>query len=167
MSFEEITVPGSTKGQMQIAEIVIVMIIFFFILGFGILFYSRFATDDTRREVDEINRLNLAETAKLISTLPELHCSLRGDVDMTCVDLYRAQILAEKMSSDADRLHYSNLFPGYKVELECVYPTPCLYLVFDYTTVGTDTVPFVMPIVIYNATESRYVYGLLHITQVS
>jgi hypothetical protein len=168
-------VAGSTKAQIQMGEIVIVMMIFFFIVGFGIVFFTQFIQGETSKAVDEKSQLELASTAKLVAGLPEIHCSIKNDENFACIDLYKAIALNQRLQgSYEDRYHYSELFAGYKVDLECIYPKPCTasgindYTLFDFIASDkNNTVPFVIPVSIYQPSTRRYGYGLLTITQIT
>jgi hypothetical protein len=164
-----ITVRSSTKGQMQIMEMVIVLVIFFFIVGVGIIFYFRFAQNEAVKEQATIDEYNLLETAKAISSLPELHCSQAGDEALYCIDMYKAEAFYQAMRDD--RAHYANLFAGYEVELRCIYPDcanqgmQSLQLM-DYKPAGTTSKrPLFLPVLIHNPIQRTFSYGELIIWQ--
>ena len=157
----------STRGQMQLGEIIIIMIIFFFILGFGLVFFTQFVANQAHKERSTVNDLNLAETAKTIASLPELHCSQGGDESLYCIDLYKAQAFARTLADDP--LHYANTFTGYRVEVRCIYPV-CTeipsFVLLDYTTPTAESDrPFVLPVLLYNPVAHQYAYGEIIIWQ--
>lgn len=170
-------------------EMVIVMIIFFILLAFGILFYTQFAHSRHQTTVSAVERANLAEAAKLVSSLPEIHCSYAGDEDLTCIDWQRAQLFADSITEQTDndeRPRYQDLFRDFRLTLVCVYPPPstpdgpaCERLriaertvLFDYTDPEFENEqPMYVPVYIYNPSMDpaevggrRSGYGWLEIT---
>lgn len=158
---------------MQIAEVVIVLLIFFMMIGFGALFFTSFAKESTEQELSYTEALNMAETAKIVASMPELRCSLRGDLEFVCLDMYRVEAFANQIGSDNNRRHYAEAFQGYRASLTCIYPEECHerlngVTLFDYVPrAATDTVPFVLPIVIYDPITREYAYGELELVQAS
>lgn len=166
------------RGQIQMMEMVVVIVIFLFILSFGIIFFTNYTKNQTNNELSDQQRANLAETAKLVSGLPELHCSLGGDEKLGCIDLYRARAFADAQLNEARRLHYSEAFYGYSVELSCIYPRPCAistdqsegindFTLMNYTDSGDQSAEFDVPVVIEDPITSSTGFGLLRIRQVS
>ncbi len=171
---EVMVVRRSTRAQIQMGEVIIVMIIFFMLLGFGILFYTQFAAGTAQQTVREVDRANLAEVAKIVGTLPEIHCSYAGDLDFTCIDILRASIFSAHVYDGDDVLQYSEVFHGYSARVQCIYPRPCTtigindYILFDYTDPdGESSVPFFIPINILDPVTDTKGYGLLVVTQVT
>ena len=150
------------------------MIIFFMIVGFGIVFYTQLATDNARRVGTEVTRANLAEAAKIVSSLPELHCSLDGDGDLTCIDVLRAEVFSAQVLDGPQRLHYSEALHNFKASVQCIYPSPCSaagisdFSLFDYTDPKAESEEeFVIPITLQNPYTGQNGYGLLIIVGVS
>jgi hypothetical protein len=153
---------------MQLGEIIIVMVIFFFILALGIVFFTQFALGEARKEQSTLDDLNLAETAKAIASLPELHCSQGGDEALYCIDYYKAEAFSAAVRDDP--LHYANVFAGYKVDVKCIYPSCGEFAdttLFDYAASTENFRPFVLPVIIYHPTDEVYSYGEVIIWQYS
>jgi len=147
-------------------EIVVVMIVFFIMLSMGIIFFTQYAQGEANKAVTEVDRANMAETAKIVSSLPELHCSLANDQGLACIDTLKAKEFA-LLLDDKERLHYSNLFYGFKAEADCIYScdgigSPQL---FDYTGAGTSSQRFYIPSAICDPELKRCGYGEVVITQ--
>ena len=161
----------SRRAQIQMGEIIIVMIVFFMLVGFGVIFFTQFAQGQAKKTTSEVTLANLAETAKIVSSLPEIHCSYALDEDLSCIDTYRAKVFTDALNSEEYRLHYSNAFVGYRLKLVCIYPESCAntqsYTLFDYTGNGQNEVPFIIPVYIYNPVTRLKSYGWLELTQVT
>ena len=167
---------ANKKGQMQMIEITIVMIIFFMLLGFGILFYTQFATREQGKTVSAVDRTNLVEAGKLLSSLPELHASYVGYESYSGIDYVRAQIFADTIREEqnsAGRSHYRDLFQGFSAELVCAYPTNCgqigvaaaPLLLFNYTDPQAQSyLRFYVPVYIENPLYQRTGYGWITLT---
>lgn len=164
----------STKAQMQLGEIIIVMVIFFFILALGLVFYTQFAVGEAAKEQQYVTDLNLAETGKIVASLPELHCSVVGDEALYCIDYFKAVAFQQALTKEEFRYHYSNTFAGYAVELHCIYPECAPRGINSLTLVNYTQIegqnnkrPFFMPVLIFNPTTNQHAYGELVIWQYS
>jgi len=152
---------------MQMMEMVIVLVIFFALLGFGVVFYYQYAKGQHTQTMSEIERANFVEVQKIVSSMPEIHCSFAGDEDLSCIDTLRAESFGD-LAFGKERLHYSELFHGYMAQVSCVYncPNAVTRTLFDYTGKSQDSVEYVVPVFIYNPVKSTTGYGLLTITYV-
>ncbi len=171
-------VRGYTKtnaGQMQIGEMVVVLVIFFILVGAAVLFFTKFMGENAQLEYSEQRRLDLAETAKLLTGLPELHCAQRGEEEVSCIDLYKALLIAQKVQggTPSEQRHYSSIFPDYHIELKCIYPSPCTESGVDDMTIVEGPAnrdreePYVLPVSIYNPATQKYLFGTLIVWQVA
>ena len=152
---------------------VVVLIIFFMILGFGILFYTQFAKGEASSTLATIDKAHLAEAAKIVAGMPEIHCSKLGDEDLSCIDSYKASVISAKLTGAESRT-YAEALQGFRADIECVYPAPCTtigianYNLFDYTDPnGKNSQPFFIPVYIYNPSNAKSGYGWIKITMVS
>ena len=149
-------------------EMVVVLAIFFMLLGFGAVFYVNYSQGQNKQTLSDIEQADFAEVQKLVSSLPEIHCSFAGDEDLSCIDTLRAQTFGD-LAFGEERLHYSELFHGYRADVSCVYncPDAVTRTLFDYTGTGDNSIEYVVPVFLYEPINATTGYGLLTITYVS
>ena len=111
----------NTKAQLQMTETVAVLIVFFILLMFGLLFYTRFqksSLDEQRAEFASERSITISLTAML---LPELRCSKGDNVAIRdCIDMYKLDIAQQKMQQERD--YYFDLFGFGRITVEEYYP---------------------------------------------
>ncbi|MCP3682499.1 MAG: hypothetical protein GY861_07390 [bacterium] len=112
------------KAQMRMFEVVAVIVIFFALVGFGLVFYANMQKDATEFAIKEWQEARAVRIAKTISELPELKCNEDIAVQ-NCVDLLKAEKL-EGLLNDPDnadlRDHYFAMFGYSTMVIKEVYP---------------------------------------------
>ena len=115
--------PG--KGQVQLFETIGVLFVFFFLLMFGLIFYSSFQKESLNDIDEEKKELELVSLAQTISSLPELKCSEQKSIKETCFDLLSFKVLTDKMdefmTDDRKRLYFYSLFRSSNITLDVFY----------------------------------------------
>lgn len=155
------------KSQMKMAETIFILIIFFFLVGLGLIFYSKVQKATTTRISTEITVERAKAIAQRASTLPETRCS-RRIVRPNCFDLLKAQALSDYVNSPtADTetiLFYRNLFGDSLINLVVVYPEHQSLILYDESPENfTSYDPTYTPVSIYDPTRMRFVFGYLEI----
>jgi hypothetical protein len=85
---------SNKKGQLKILESVAVLIVFFFLVGMGISFYSKIQIQSLEAAKAEFISLDATKVSQKIIHLPELRCSLKNTDQGSCIDLYQAKAWA-------------------------------------------------------------------------
>ena len=117
----------STKGQIQIAEILVVIFIFIIIFIFGLYAYMSYQTGQRQYQEERSSQLSLVEKMREIINFAEIKCSINGRIDQTCVDAYRVQSFSEIIRGtdpkhELFRDYYEERFFGYALNVQVVYP---------------------------------------------
>ncbi len=167
---------------MQMGEMVLVLVIAF-IIGIAALtfFVRRSGEESARSNSEQLNRA-LVITAKEVAALPGIRYSLDSREDLTAIDLARARAFADFVQEPIFRDVYRERFSGYRATITATYPPAADYtsagidypfqdvILFDYTdstTAVRNSVPFVIPVLIYEPISDSSGFGLLTITQVN
>jgi len=164
---------------MQMGEMVLVLVVAFFI-GIAALtfFVQRSGEESVRTNSEALNRAHVI-TAKEIASLPGIRYSLNGREDLTAIDMQRARAFRGILADPIFRDVYRERFSGYKAEIKPVYPTAAAYganpypfgdivILFDYQDAAAsdrNSVPFVVPVLLYEPTTGATGFGLLTVTQ--
>jgi len=108
------------KAQVKMGESIVILIIFFFLIVFGMVFYVRFSISQHEKKSEEFKDLVAIETVQKVQFLPELQCTVEGNDDYNCIDLLKIQAI--QSLSENDKKIYGIMFPRTKVIVEKVFP---------------------------------------------
>ena len=155
------------KAQLQMTETVAVLIVFFILLMFGLLFYTRFqrsSLDEQRAEFASERAITISLTSML---LPELRCSKGDNVPVRdCVDLFKLDIAQKKMHEEKD--YYFDLFGFARVSVEEYYPGKNKWLLYENVNPeATVHVKTPIPVALYDPIQRTYRFGVLNIEVMS
>jgi hypothetical protein len=152
------------KAQIKMFETIAVLIVFFFMLIFGLVYYNSTQTREIKRMIDDDKQLRAIEIMKTATYLPELQCSIDNVLTSNCLDRVKLESFAEV--SDTNRMYYSNFFSFGKIYVNETYPAKpdktinkVIYL-NDKTTNKNKITNFI-PILIYDPIGRAYAAGVL------
>jgi hypothetical protein len=155
----------SRKAQIKMFETIAVIIVFFFILVFGLVYYNGTQQREIKNMIDEDRQLRAIEIMKITTYLPELQCSIDNVLTANCIDLTKLQNF--KTVSDDNRLYYTSMFSYGKIYIQQIYPEPAgteekeYVLYYNDKTKSKDKVSNFIPILIYNPLNRKYRAGVL------
>ncbi len=151
---------------MQMGETIAVLVVFFFLLVIGMVFYVNIATtkvEESRYKNTELEAVNVMKRAL---SLPELQCSHNNIVDEACVDRYK--LYAADAAVEANPSAYFDLFGTSTITIFQIYPAPLSgeepVLLYDFkpatysSRLNTST-----PISIYHPLTRTHAFGLMEI----
>ncbi len=163
------------KGQVQMGETITVVLIIMFLLALSLMFYGKVKGSSIKEAGKRASEVEFISLAKLVLSLPELSCSTAQVIDEGCVDLYKAEILSEKISeafNSEDKMnsfvfnYYLDLFGNSKIELKEVYPEQRNITLYnatldEYTSRQVERIP----VVVYDPKDDRNTLGVLVLTR--
>ncbi len=155
------------KAQLQMTETVAVLIVFFILLMFGLLFYTRFQQSslaEQRAEFAGERAITVSLTALL---LPELRCSKGDNVAVRdCVDLYKLDIAQQTMQAEKD--YYYDLFGFGRIYVDEYYPGQNHWVLYDNPyPEATTQVKTPLPVALYDPLKKIYRFGVLNVEVMS
>lgn len=156
----------SRKAQMKMIESLLVLVVFFFLLMFGIVFYAKFSQFSDKRKKSEDVDLVLLQTSQRVQYLPEIQCTKDGThVEADCFDMLKLDAFEDLSVSNYK--FYSKLFPNTLVTVTQVFPDVKDWVVynhtFDQSTRPLNFESFFLPITLYNSTAMQYSFGFVTI----
>lgn len=140
----------SRKAQFKMFETIAVLVVFFFILVIGLMFYSNIEKKKISATKEEFSQLKAVEISQLVSSFPELECPTTLETE-NCVDEYKLNKL--------DNYYYD--FFGYSTIT--VYDLEKDYLIYDNPKQGSSSRMYV-PVSIYDPASKIKKFGILNIT---
>lgn len=108
------------KAQMQMMETFMVLLVFFILLAIGIYYYFQFSAKNIEETGQEVAILSGTTLLSVVSSMPELQCSIRAREEGGCLDAAKMTIAVEKgLFSTED---YKPLFDKKRVYVNTTYP---------------------------------------------
>ena len=118
------------KAQIQMGENIAVLVIFFFLLVLGLVFYLRVHTSNTNIKKSEYNDLLAVQISQKVAFMPEIRCSKENIAEPNCFNLEELKIFAGNtvLSLDDRDNYYYGQFRNSKVNISIIYPPsiPCV-----------------------------------------
>lgn len=99
------------KAQIHMTETLIVLMIFFIILFFGIFLYYNYTFKDIKESGQEVQEKQAQAQLQIISSMPEFSCA-----DFSCIDTLK--LIAFQQNTQ----HYQNTFGFKTIEIMQIYP---------------------------------------------
>jgi hypothetical protein len=149
---------GRKTGQLKMAETIIVLIIFFFLLVFGIVFYAKVQRYINQGKSSESNELKALQILQKAQNLPEIQCTKDGNADYDCIDIVKLNAFSEVSGSNAEI--YKKIFPDTRISAIAAYPPHDPWPIFENVYDG-DYINFTIPVTLFNATTDQYYFGML------
>jgi len=127
---------SKTKAQIRMTETIAIMFIFFIIIIFGIIFYSKYQSIAFKEKQKEILQDNAEDITLKTLNLPEITCTKSEyEAEDNCFDILKlnhAQSIIEQNFIE----YYSDLFPFAKITVEQIYPlieenTPIIWTIYQ------------------------------------
>ncbi len=155
------------KADVKIIESLGVMLVFFFLLILGMIFYmrvSKISIDQKKQENIERQAVN---TALLISYMPELQCNAGdvGESNQNCVDLEKVNAFKATDQKSKDS-YYQSLFQYASVSVYQIYPAAGNEIkLYDKPLTGDKITKsnILIPVSLYNPAKKEYGFGMLSV----
>lgn len=158
----------TTKAQMQMGETIAVLVVFFFLLVIGLVFYANIAStkaEESRYKNTELESVNVMKRAL---SLPELQCSHNNIVDESCVDRLKATAMKALINNpdESVKTSYFDIFGSSTISIIQIYPSPSAFempiLLYDFKPATfSSKLNTSIPISIYNPLTKSYAFGIM------
>jgi hypothetical protein len=150
------------KSQIKMFETIAILVIFFILLMFGFIFYTRIQKGTFEAEQEEVTVLKSVETSQKISFLPEIQCSRDNIEEKDCIDLLKLEKAGEVITLNiAD---YFNIFGYSNTYVKEIYPEENEYLLYDFPRKeNRGKISTQFPVSLYNPQTDTYAFGVLFV----
>ena len=147
------------RAQIKMMETIMVLIVFFFLLVIGLVFYANIQIGQAQDDISKYRELKAIENMQKLLFLPELQCGGGGEV-FTCIDKLKLEALAEVMDKVENRVYYSDELGESLVTVTEVYPGNEGWTLYNRSTTGIASF---IPVSLWYPVEDRYSMGLIMI----
>lgn len=168
------------KAQMETAQTMMILIVFFVLLIFSLVFFIQFKQRQSGVEQKAYNDQEMVEKAQEVYSLSELGCSYDNTLKYDCLDILKIEAFRDRLFNFGnDYLYYRKRLGNIKIEVEEIYPRRSGVnftkenAIFDAFPPNNQPSyryaenPIQIPVVLYNATDSTigsYYFGVLTVT---
>lgn len=153
------------KAQIQMFETIAVLVVFFFLIAFGLAFYFMISKTQAGKEYERSLQLRQIVFTQKISTLPELDC-VRVSVQVErCFDkLKLINFTTILKRNETIREQYYSIFGNTEVTIEEIWPTTAKYELYSNKLANATIItPSMIPMLIQDPTRKTYSLGLLRV----
>lgn len=147
-------------------ETIAVLLIFFVLIGFGLIFYGRIQGATIQETAEGNFELKAIQTAQLVSFLPELQCSSNNFIVDDCFDILKVEALSEIINDpqyqNLKNEYYFDIFGFSSITIEQAYPTVDSWSIYKRTTEDTKAKSSInIPVSLYDPISKAYNFGIL------
>ncbi len=146
-------------------ETIAVLVVFFFLIVFGVSFYFVMQRSSYNRQVDRNAQLVSVQLSQKISDIPELDCALAGIQIDNCVDKIKLEMFNDKLKEGLSRVEYFRVLGYSKISINEIYPS-----VQSYELYTNEPGEFIgayknwLPVLLYDAVENSFAFAVMEIT---
>lgn len=159
------------RSQMKTFESVAVLIIFFILIGLGLMFYAGVQKTSMKQVYAERVEQEAVKMAMRVSYLPEILCSRRKIIEDDCFDVYKLESVANWVNDDEKMfLYYQGDFKESVISVRQIFPQGKTYGIYsnpppDENIKNYYIVPTYIPVSLKNSSmKNENSIGLLNVT---
>ncbi|MBI4150106.1 hypothetical protein HY488_01750 [Candidatus Woesearchaeota archaeon] len=145
------------KAQMQMAETIAILLVFFVIIGLSLTYYGAFQAGSIREAQREQFEKEAIRIALVVSHLPEVACSDDNQITENCFDKLKVQslsTLAAQGGNEEAFLFYQSEFRDSKVVIQQIFPDVEEFVIYDNAPAEfTEMIPTFIPMTIRDPTK--------------
>lgn len=150
-------------------ETIAVLLIFFVLIGFGLIFYARVANTSVSDASKEQFQLKAIQTAQLVSFLPELQCTSSTSANIVvddCFDVLKVEALSSILNDSSNQKikneYYFDSFGFSKIHIKKIYPSVSEWTIYERTKTNSRALSSIkVPVSLYDAVSNSYGFGVL------
>ncbi len=153
------------KSQIKMFETIAVLVVFFFLIVFGVSFYFVMQRSSYNRQVERNSQLISVEMTQKISDIPELDCALAGIQIDNCIDKIKLQSLSLVMNESLKKASYFELLGYSKIYVRTVYPEFAKYDLYELEPENfISAYRNQIPVALYDPIERKFEFAVLEVT---
>lgn len=155
-----------SRAQIKMFETVGVLVVFFFLLITGAVFYFKIQESSLKQEIVNQAQLKNVQTAQRAMFLPELDCSFLSIPRENCFDQYKLKALANIMKDSQMNDLYFGLFGYATVSVSEFYPEPNFRAtIYNNTPEEYKRAPtFFSSVLLYDPITRANNFGVMEVT---
>ena len=156
-----IKIQKQRKSQINMLETIVVLAVFFILVVFVFIFYSKVFESSIEIENEENSQLNAIKIAQKASFLPELQCSQDNVVIDNCIDLLKLAAISDIIKEN--EIHYFDMFSFSRITINEIYPdAEELAVLYDKPLEEySNKIVTNIPITLFNPLNNKNSFGVM------
>ncbi|MEK6874797.1 MAG: hypothetical protein AABX52_03560 [Nanoarchaeota archaeon] len=152
-------------AQIQMFETIAVLLIFFFLIAFGLSFYFLVAKTQAAKEYERVLEKRAITLSDKIATIPELDCTKITVQVETCFDEYKVANFSYLLRKNATiKDDYFSTFGYSNVSIEEIFPEKKITILYEKKPLQTNSImPSFIPINIRDPLTDKYKFAILKV----
>ena len=152
------------RAQIKMFETIAVMVVFFFLIAFGLTFYFVIAKASAQKDHQRTLQLQTIQTAQKISTIPEFDCVKVGVQIENCFDEIKVAKFSERIRADPEMKEaYFDIFGFVDVKLNKIFPNERQYDIYSKTRPDAGYDITMLPVLVYEPVQDSFGFGVLEV----
>ncbi len=156
------------KAQIQMGESIFAVIIVIFIIVFILIFYSNSQQQEASTQQQKSVDLSSISLAQLVGTLPELGCSEREVIDVSCFDITKinAFVLTTTKQKALTEEYYATQLGTITISIKEIYPLTQMWVLYNNSLNASQAQirQIQKPISLLDSITGDYAFGVIYIT---
>ena len=152
------------KAQVKMFETIAVLVVFFFLLIFGVSFYFVLQRSSYNKQVERNAQSNAIKISLQLSDIPELDCALTGVTIDNCIDTEKLGIMQQLLQDPETFQDYFPIF-GYSsiniTTLAIGQERQSFTLYANQPSTFRSAYKNFVPILLYDPVANAYTFGVL------
>lgn len=150
------------KAQIQMAETIAVLFVFFILVVIGFIFYVKVIKGNIELEKEELSQLKSIGIAQRVMYLPEVQCSEDNIIIDNCIDVLKLDS-AQKLMAE-NEIYYYDLLEFSDISIAQIYPGSAKWNIYSRKTSDFKSkFSTNVPISLYNPNTRKHGFGVLTI----
>lgn len=150
------------KAQIQMAETIAVLFVFFILVVIGFIFYVKVIKGNIELEKEELSQLKSIGVAQRVMYLPEVQCSEDNIIIDNCIDVLKLDS-AQKLMTE-NEVYYYDLLEFSDISISQIYPGSAKWNIYSRKTSNFKSkFSTNVPISLYNPNTRKHGFGVLTI----
>jgi len=151
------------RGQIKMFETVAVLVVFFFLLITGVVFYFGAQTTALENEQAKANEKRGLQIALKALYMPELDCSFLATQKDNCIDKIKLQKLSA-LIADEEPGDYFDIFGYATITVKEIYPSFNSTILYEnIQDKYSNKIPTQSPILLYDSWKDEYAFGVIEV----
>ena len=143
-------------------ESIAVLVIFFILIMFGFIFYTRIQKTSFETELQEKSTLKAIDLSEKIFFLPEIQCSRNNIPQQGCIDKLKLSAATKLIAQN--KATYIDIFGNSYLHIEQVYPIEASWILYDQQKQeDSGKISTQFPVSLYDAGTDTYSFGVLYV----
>jgi len=144
-------------------ETIAVLIVFFFLIGFGMTFYFIIAKSGAKKEAQRAQDLKVIQVIEKIAHLPELDCIRVGVETENCFDVVKLRALTTLLKDPSKMDQYYDVFGNVDVVVKILFPENETMVIYSNPLEDTGYELSIYPVMVFDPVKDAFSFAVTEV----